>query len=110
MPSKSIILSVVLFYFLGKVALSSCEVVWIDRNVTDSFFVGKDGCKENPRICTTRSALCQDDGSCLCTSLRPTFRNPVIEINSGKMVYRNDSFGCVNNQYIRYGVGKCAIC
>ena len=110
MPSKSITLSVVLFYFLGKVALSSCEVVWIARNVTDSFFVGKDGCKKNPRICTTRSALCQDDGSCLCTSLRPTFRNPLIEINSGKMVYRNDSCGCVNNQYIRYGVGKCAIC
>ena len=82
------------------------EVVWVKRNLTDSFFVGKDGCKKNPRICTARSALCQADGSCLCTSLRPTFRNPIIEVNSGKMVYHKNSFGCINNQYIRFGVGK----
>ena len=106
MSSKPTILAVVLLYIFGKVTLSSCEVVWVKRNVTDSFFVGNDGCKKNPRICTTRSAICQADSWCLCSSLRPTFRNPVIEVNSGKMVYGNDSFGCVNNQYIRFGVGK----
>ena len=106
MSSKSIILAGVFLFFLGKVTLSSCEVAWVKRNDTDSFFVGKDGCRKNSRICTARSALCQADGSCLCSSLRPTFRNPVMEINSGKMLYRNNSFGCVNNQYIRFGVGK----
>ena len=86
--------------------LSGSKVARVKRNVTDSFFVGKDGCKKNPRICTARSALCQADGWCLCSSLRPTFRNPIIEVNSGKMVYHKNSFGCVNNQYIRFGVGK----
>ena len=106
MSSKSIILVGVFLFFLGKVTLSSCEVAWVTRNVTDSFFVGKDGCKKNSRICSTRSALCQTDGWCLCSSIRPTFRNPVIEFSSRKAVYHNNSFGCVNNQYIRFGVGK----
>ena len=106
MSSISIILVGVFLFFLGKVTLSSCEVAWVARNHTDSFFVGKDGCKKNPRVCSTRSAICQADGWCLCSSLRPTFRNPIIEVNSGKTVYRNNSFGCVNNQYIRFGVGK----
>ena len=106
MSSNSSILVVVFFYIVSEVTLSSCDVVFVDRNVTDRFFVGKDGCKKNPRICMTRSALCQADGWCLCTSLRPTFRNPIVEVNSGKMVHRNYSFGCVNNQYIRFGVGK----
>ena len=104
---KSNILVVVLsLHILDIVTLSSCEVAWVKRNVIDSFFVGKDGCKKNQRICTTRSALCQADASCLCSSSKPTFRNPVIKVNSGKTVYGNNSFGCVKNEYLRLGVGK----
>ena len=108
MPSKVNIFLLVFVLILGKVSLSTCtEVVSVKRSYRDSFRVGKlFGCLNDSTVCTTRSATCQSDGSCLCTSSRRTFRNPVIEIKSGKLVYGNNTYGCVNNQYIRYGVGK----
>ena len=107
MSSKSSILFVIFFQLLlGKVTLSSCEVVFVDRKAVDYFYVGKDGCVNDTSVCTTRSATCKSDGWCLCSSSRQTHRNPVIEIDSGKTVYRKNSYGCVNNQYIRFDVGK----
>ena len=88
--------------------LGSCEVVSVKRNVVDSFFVGKNGCATNTSICTMRFAKCKSDGWCLCSSLKPTYRNPVITVNSGKFA-NGMSDGCVNNQYIQFGDGKCTI-
>ena len=87
-----------------KVIMSGCEVVWVNRNVTDSFRVG-DGCTNNTSVCTNVSAKCQDDGSCLCKSQTPDYRNPVIKKD---FVY-GDSYGCINKTLIRYGVGKCLV-
>ena len=103
MSSKAHIFVVIVFYCLGKVTLSSCEVVSVNRNVTDSFLVGENGCTNNPSVCTTRSAICQPDGWCLCSSLRPTYRNPVIQVKSRKLHYGSVD-GCVSNQYISAGV------
>ena len=100
MSTKANIIFVIVFYIFGKVTLSSCEVVSVNRNVVDSFYVGENGCTNDPSVCTTRSATCQPDGWCLCSSLRPTFWNPEIEIG-----YVNFD-GCASNDLIRAGVGK----
>ena len=84
--------------------MSGCEVVWVKRNVTDSFRVGKGGCTNDTSVCTNVSATCQDDGSCLCQSETPNYRNPVIK-KLKDFVY-GDSYGCINKTLIRYGVGK----
>ena len=53
------------------------EVVLVNRNVTDSFFVGKDGCTNNATVCP-RSATCQaESGLCLCNKDSPNFVNHV---------------------------------
>lgn len=104
MSSKSNIVFLIFFYFLGKVTLSTCEVVSVNRNVVDSFLVGENGCTNNPSVCTRRSATCQPDGWCLCSSSKPTFWNPV------KKIGYVDIDGCVSNDLIRAGVGvgkKC---
>jgi hypothetical protein len=50
-----------------EVAVTGCKVVWVKRNVTDSFRVGKDGCTNDTSICRRSSATCQpDSGLCLC--------------------------------------------
>ena len=100
MSSKWNTLFATFFYILVKVILSNCEVVSVNRNVVDSFYVGESGCTNNPSVCTTRSATCQPDGWCLCSFLRPTFWKPEIKIG-----YINFD-GCASNDLIRAGVGK----
>ena len=57
--------------------MTGCEVVWVNRNVTDSIRAGKDGCTNDTSVCPSH-AECQADGSCLCDANNPNFRNPVI--------------------------------
>jgi hypothetical protein len=71
-----------------ETVLTGCEVVLVNRNVTDSFRVGKDGCPNDTSVCKS-NATCQPDGSCLCNSKRPSYRNPVIEIKGSEIVYGN---------------------
>ncbi|CAB4044499.1 Hypothetical predicted protein [Paramuricea clavata] len=85
-----------------KVIMTGCEVVLVNRNVTDSFRVGNDGCTNDATVCTS-SATCQSDGSCLCSDSKPNFRNPVI-IADGAIKY-GDSYGCVSSEFMRSGVG-----
>ena len=84
-----------------KVAVTSCEVVLVNRNVTDSFRVGKDGCTNDTNICRRSSATCQSDsGLCLCGVDQPNFRNPAVESSSDKV------YGCISNDNIRTGFGE----
>ena len=94
-----LLLVIVLLY---NAVMTSCEVVLINRNVTDSFRVGEFGCKSDPNICTTRNATCLADGSCLCNEDSPNFRNPVIEESDGF----GETYGCTENKYIRPRVGE----
>ena len=93
-----------------EVITTGGEVVFVNRNVTDSFRVGKDGCTNDASVCTSVSATCQDDGSCLCNFKNPNYRNPVIEITSSELVY-GDSYGCIESDIIRFGVsaGRCCV-
>ncbi|CAB4042024.1 Hypothetical predicted protein, partial [Paramuricea clavata] len=84
-----------------KVVMTGCEVVLVNRNVTDSFRVGEDGCTNDPSVCTS-SATCQYDGSCLCNADKTNFRNPVIIANPSFMY--GDSSGCVSSEFMRSGV------
>ena len=91
-----------------EVVLTGCKVVWVNRNVADSFRVGKDGCTNDTSVCKS-SATCQSDASCLCNSNKPSYRNPVIEVNGSKIVY-GDSYGCIDNDIFRFNViGKCFV-
>jgi hypothetical protein len=88
-----------------KVVMTGCEVVLVNRNITDSFRVGEDGCTNNVSVCTS-SATCQSDGSCLCSgSSKPNFGNPNVIIVDGGLKY-DDSYGCVSSELLRFGVGK----
>ena len=78
-----------------EVYMTGCEVIWVHRNVTDSFRVGKDGCTNDTNICPSH-AECEPDGSCLCDAHNPNFRNPVIEWNGDKL-QEGDSYGCLDN-------------
>lgn len=82
-----------------KAVITSCEVVSVSRNVTDSFRVGKQGCTNNVNICTS-SATCQADGSCLCHSKTPTYRNPVIECSVNKTLEYGHAYGCSKDEHI----------
>jgi hypothetical protein len=83
------------------VAMSGCEVVWVNRNVTDSFRVGKDGCTNDTSICRRSSAKCQpDSGLCSCGESGPNFRNPAVESR------RDKDYGCIGNDNIRTGFGE----
>ena len=88
-----------------KVVMTGCEVVLVNRNITDSFRVGEDGCKNNASdsVCTSL-ATCQSDGSCLCSGSKPNFRNPNIIVGGG--LEYGDSYGCVSSEHLRFGVGK----
>ncbi|CAB3995087.1 Hypothetical predicted protein [Paramuricea clavata] len=88
-----------------KVVVTGCEVVWINRNVTDSFRVGKNGCTNDTSVCKS-NATCQSNGSCLCNPKRPTYRNPII-VNGSKIVH-GDSYGCIDNEIIRFGAGNAS--
>ena len=86
-----------------EACMAGCEVVWVNRNVTDSFRVGEGGCANDTSVCTNVSATCQDDGSCLCDEGSPNFRNPVIERSHGRYMHGN-THGCIGNSEIRSGV------
>jgi hypothetical protein len=86
MSLKYKVVSVWLICLSCEVVMTACEVVWVNRNVTDSFRVGNDGCTNDTGLCTS-SATCQSDGLCLCKSDRPSYRNPVIEVKDSKIVY-----------------------
>ena len=109
LKDKVVLLWVICLWY--KVVMIGCEVVWVNRNVTDSFRVGQDGCTNDTSVCTNVFATCQDDGSCLCSSKSPSFRNPVIEVTGGKLMY-GSSYGCIKNDNIRTGdiLGKFFIC
>ena len=80
-----------------KVVLTGCEVVLVNRNVTDSFRVGQDGCTNDVRVCTDFGTACrQSDGLCLCPVVQPDFRRPT----------RTKAYGCLSSVDIRAGVGE----
>ena len=75
---------------LFKIVLIRCEVVLVNRNFTDSFRVGNDGCTKNSDC--SDSATCQSDrGLCLCSDSQPNFRNPTTS---------SKAYGCVSNENI----------
>jgi hypothetical protein len=108
MSLKGNISFVFLFCVLGKVTLSKCEVVLVNRSRIDRFRVGKGGCTNDTSVCTI-SATCQSDGSCQCDSSTPTYRNPVIKTDGEIALVYGDSYGCVNNLFIdiSFRNGKC---
>jgi hypothetical protein len=109
MPLKCKVVLVWVIFLSCEVVLTGCELVWVNRNVTDNFRVGKDGCANDASVCTNFGAACQSDGSCLCSSNGPSCRNPVIEVNGSKIVY-GDSYGCIDNDIFRFNViGKCFV-
>ena len=78
--------------------MTGCEVVLVNRNVTDSFRVGEDGCTNDASVCTDFGTACrQSDGLCLCPVGEPNFRKP-----TGVKDY-----GCLNSESIRLGAGEC---
>ena len=87
--------------------LSSSEVILVSRNQTDSFLVGKDGCKNDANVCPT-SAFCRmSDGFCQCQTNTPTYRTLLSTTNGMRgMVY-----GCVNDSLIGLASinGKCFV-
>ncbi|CAB3994031.1 Hypothetical predicted protein [Paramuricea clavata] len=99
MSLKDNIAFLFLFSVLGKVTLSECEVVLVNRSRIDSFRVGKSGCTNDTSVCPS-SATCQSDGSCQCKSSTPTYRNPVIKTDGEIALVYGDSYGCVNNLFI----------
>jgi hypothetical protein len=101
MSSKYTVVLVWVTCLSCEVVMTGCEVVWVNRNVTDSFRVGKDGCTNDTSICRRSSATCQSDsGLCLCGVDQPNFRNPAVESSSDKV------YGCISNDNIRTGFGE----
>ena len=76
---------------LFKILLIRCEVVLVNRNFTDSFRVGNDGCTKNSHC--PDPATCQyDSGLCLCSDSQPNFRNPTTS---------SKGYGCVSDENIQ---------
>ena len=109
MSSKYTIVLLWVVCLCCEVVMIGCEVVCVNRNVTDSFRVGRNGCTNDTNVCANVSATCQSDGSCLCDSTSPNYRNPVIEFNENMEFVYGSSYGCIKNMLIRYGVGECFI-
>jgi hypothetical protein len=107
MSLKYKVVSVAIICLSCEVVMTACEVVWVNRNVTDSFRVGNNGCTNDTGLCTS-SATCQSDGLCLCKSDRPSYRNPVIEVKDSKIVYGN-SYGCIDDIFRFNVIGKCFV-
>ena len=83
---------------MHKVVVSSNEVVLVERNITDSFRIGKDGCRSDTSVCPS-SATCQPDtGLCLCKKDSPHFLDHVGENLS--------QYGCERTKNIRHHIGK----
>lgn len=81
-----------------KVIMTGSEVTFVNRSVTDSFFIGKDGCVKNGSVCTS-SATCHSHGSCVCNAGTPNFRR-----TSDRTLEYGESYGCLENLYVRNGV------
>ena len=82
---------------LFKVVLIRCEVTLVNRNVTDSFRVGKDGCMTNTDC--PSSATCQSEsGLCLCSDGYPNFLKHSQTFNT--------VYGCLSSKVIRTGFGE----
>ena len=95
---------VLLLWFISlscKVVMTGCEVVWVNRNVTDSFRVGKDGCKNDTSVCPSTSICQTDSGLCLCRDHMPNFRNPNENLNDKK------GYGCISGHNINSAAGEC---
>jgi hypothetical protein len=99
MSLKFTVVLVWVIYLFYKMVMTGCEVVRVNRNALDSFCVGKDGCKFDTSVCTSR-ATCQSDNSCLCSDDEPNFRNPRTRAGDSK------DYGCLDSESIRTGVGK----
>ena len=83
---------------LFKVVLVRCQVTLVNRNVTDSFRVGENGCRINADCSPT--ATCQSDsGLCLCSDGQPNFLFYALRLSG---VYE-----CVTSSSIRIGLGEC---
>ncbi|CAB4033804.1 Hypothetical predicted protein, partial [Paramuricea clavata] len=108
MSLKYKVVSVWVMCLSYKMVMTGCEVVLLNRNVTDSFRVGNDGCTNDTSVCTS-SATCQSDGLCLCKPDRPSYRNPVLEVKERKTVYGN-SYGCIDNDIFRFNVIEISSC
>ena len=105
MSLKTISFALISFW-LGGMALSSSEVVSVNRSKIDSFLVGKDGCKNND-VCPT-SATCQtSDGLCKCNSNKPTYRTLLSKTNG----MRGLVYGCVSDSLIGLSSnnGRCFV-
>ena len=83
-----------------KIFMTGCEVAWVNRNVTDSFRVGKDGCTNNTSVCPSSSTCQADSGLCLCLDIEPSFRNPTRKPGN------DTTYGCLSNRHIRLGAGE----
>ena len=86
---------------LFKVVSVRCEVTSVNRNVTDSFRVGENGCRidANCSLSTTYTATCQSDsGLCLCMDGQPNF----LFYDLAGVDYQ-----CVKSWIIRVGFGEC---
>ncbi|CAB4028803.1 Hypothetical predicted protein, partial [Paramuricea clavata] len=80
--------------------MTGCEVVWVNRNVIDSFRVGEDGCTNDGTVCTDFGATCrQSDGLCICTGNEPNFRKPT-----------SKDYGCLSSDSVRAGIGRNLNC
>ena len=96
--------NVFLLWFISlscKVVMTGCEVVWVNRNVTDSFRVGEDGCTKNSSVCPSSSTCQTDSGLCLCRDSAPNFRNPNGNPNN------KEGYGCQSGVNINSGAGEC---
>ncbi|CAB4038763.1 Hypothetical predicted protein [Paramuricea clavata] len=80
--------------------MTSCEVVLVNRNVIDSFRVGKDGCTYDTSVCVNSQAKwIKSNGLCLCSVSKPNLRNPTTRPGNDK------GHGCIYSGSIRAGVG-----
>ena len=86
-------------YLSYKMILTSCEVVWVNRDVVDSFHVGKDGCTYDSSVCTNSHATCINrGGECLCKVSNANFKNPTTRRGDNK------GYGCLDDSNIRVGL------
>lgn len=104
MSLKTSVNLIFFFCLVSEVVLSDSQVLSVDRHLIDRFRIGQDGCKNDPSVCTN-SATCQSTGFCWCSFIKPNFRNPTI-VSFGGSLNLSDSYGCVSNEYIRFGVGE----
>ena len=79
-------------------SLTIGEVTLVNRNVTDSFRVGKDGCTRKSD-CPDHATCQPDSGLCLCSDSQPNFL--YYSVTSSAV------YGCVRSESIQVGLGEC---